>query len=51
MTERANYGNSSGPTDEPEEKNVVHRGPISDPDQDGESTAEEAEDPNRFDAG
>lgn len=51
MTERANYGNSSGPTDEPEEKNVVRRGPISNPEQDVESTAEEADDPNRFDAG
>ncbi|WP_170947772.1 hypothetical protein [Glutamicibacter sp. BW77] len=51
MTERANSSDGSDPTDEPEEKNVVRRGPISDPDQDGESTAEEAEDPNRFDAG
>ncbi|MGP5043936.1 hypothetical protein ACTXJR_07920 [Glutamicibacter ardleyensis] len=50
MTEQDNSPEVSRPADEPEEKDVVRRGPISDPEQNDETTAE-ADDPNRFDAG
>lgn len=51
MTERENSEETDPRANEPEERNVVRRGPISDPEQDDESTTEESEDPNRFDAG
>lgn len=52
MTEQENSPEVSRPADEPEEKDVVRRGPISDSEHNDEATAEEDDDdPNRFDAG
>lgn len=51
MTKREHPDKSSSSVDEPEEKDVVRRGPISDPDREDKKTTEETDDPNRFDAG
>ncbi|HJX77066.1 hypothetical protein [Glutamicibacter sp.] len=51
MTGHENSEKTDPLTEEPDEHDVVRRGPISDPEQDENKATEESDDPNRFDAG